>query len=67
MAWFDLKRLGKPVDRVGGSWPSDVTFMISAYGPEFVLCIPRQETQTNKLLPEADNNKAWDIPLPILN
>lgn len=65
VAWFDLKRLGKPVDRLGGSWPADVTFYVEAYGPEFVLCIPRQETQTNKLLPESDNNKSWESPEPI--
>lgn len=65
VAWFDLKRLGKPIDRVGAGYPSVFVYQIPAGSQEFVLPIPQQETQTNKQLPESDNNPSWTRPQPV--
>ena len=62
VAWFDLKRLAKGVDRVGAGYPTTYVYKFDAGTPYFVLPIPQQETQTNKLLTEADNNPTWQKP-----
>lgn len=62
VAWFDLKRLGKPIDRRGAGYPSPFIYYVEPGSDVFVLPIPQQETQTNKLLTNADNNPEWNRP-----
>lgn len=65
VAWFDLKRLGKPIDRIGATYPSDWVYYVEPGTEYFVLPIPQQETQTNKLLTAGDNNPQWSAPSPV--
>lgn len=65
VAWFDLKRLGKPLDRRGAGYPSPYVYYEQPGAPCFVLAIPQQETQTNKLIPQSENNPQWSAPTPV--
>ena len=65
VAWFDLKRLAKGLDRVGAGYPTTYVYRTAAGADNFVLPIPQQETQTNKQLTAADNNPIWSRPNPI--
>ena len=62
VAWFDLKRLGKPLDRKNSGYPQVFEYYVAPYGPSFMFPIPQQETQTNPLIPESANNPAFDRP-----
>lgn len=65
VSWFDLKRLGKPLDRRGGAYPTTFIYNVEPGSDVFVLPIPQQETQTNKLLTNADNNPEWTRPTAV--
>ena len=65
VSWFDLKRLGKGIDRVGAGYPSPFVYQIPAGSEMFVIPIPQQETTTNKKLPQSDNNPNWSRPTPV--
>lgn len=65
VAWFDLKRLNKGIDRVGAGYPSVWVYQIGAGAESFVLPIPQSETTTNKLLPQSENNPNWAAPSAI--
>lgn len=65
IAYYDLQRLKKPVDRVGGGFEPSVVFNIPADSPLRLYLIPLAETQTNPLIPESANNPEGPIPTPI--
>lgn len=65
VAWFDLKRLGKPLDRRGAGYPTTYVYYEQPGSNVFVLPIPQQETQTNKQLTAGDNNPQWPTPTPV--
>lgn len=65
VAWFDLKRLAKGLDRVGAGYPTTYVYKLDAGSQEFVLPIPQQETQTNKQIPQSANNPQWNRPDPV--
>lgn len=67
VAWFDLKRLNKGIDRVGAGYPADWVYQIAAGAQSFVLPIPQSETNTNKLIPESMNNPQWPAPPIVRN
>lgn len=65
VAWFDLKRLGKGIDRRGGNYPDVFIYVIEPEAQSFVLPIPQTETTTNKQIPESENNPNWNNPTPV--
>lgn len=65
VAWFDLKRLGKGIDRVGAGYPSVWVYQVAAGAESFVLPIPQSETSTNKQIPESANNPQWSAPVAV--
>ncbi|MDE5687825.1 MAG: RagB/SusD family nutrient uptake outer membrane protein [Paramuribaculum sp.] len=63
IAYFDLQRLRKPVDRVGGGFEPSVCFNIPAEDPLRIYLIPQSEMQTNPAI--GANNPEGAIPTPI--
>ena len=58
LAYFDLLRLNKPLDRRGGGW--DVDWVYNVEAPLKPFLIPNNETQSNHAL--GDNNPTWSKP-----
>lgn len=67
VSWFDLKRLGKPLDRRNVGYPTSYTYYEGPESPIWVLPIPQRETQYNKQLTQADNNPSWIKPTPVVS
>lgn len=63
VAWFDLKRLGKPLDRRGGHFPTAWVFNEPAGSEVFVLPIPLAEINYNPAI--TTNNPIWSTPSPV--
>lgn len=61
MAYFDLLRLNKGLDRRGGGWESVWVYNVPA--PLKPLLIPNGEMQANKSI--GANNDAWAKPTPV--
>ncbi len=64
LAYYDLQRLKKPVDRVGGGFEPSVCFNIPADSPLRLYLIPLSEMQTNAAI--GANNPEGPIPTPIV-
>ncbi|MCM1337312.1 MAG: RagB/SusD family nutrient uptake outer membrane protein [Candidatus Amulumruptor caecigallinarius] len=62
LAWFDLMRLGKGVDRRGGGWEEAWCFNIPADDPLMLFPIPTTEIWSNPLISDDDNNPAPSAP-----
>lgn len=62
-AWFDLKRLKKPIIRkyAGTNHKSDALYDFPAEDDIFRFLIPRKEIQDNNGISDADNNKMPNI------
>lgn len=65
LAYYDIQRLKKPMDRVGGGFEPSVVFNIPADSPLRLYLIPITETQSNPLLPDSANNEEGPVPTPI--
>lgn len=63
LAYYDIQRLKKPMNRVGGGFPASVVFDIPADSPLRLYLIPLTEMQTNPLIGE--NNTEGANPTPI--
>jgi hypothetical protein len=61
LAYFDLLRLNKGLDRRGGGWESVWVYNVPA--PLKPILIPNGEMQANKAI--GDNNEAWAKPSPV--
>ncbi len=66
ISYFDLMRLNKGIDRVGGLFPTDFTYRIEPGSPELLYCIPLDEITANRQISSADNNKTCAQPTPIV-
>ncbi len=67
LAFFDLKRLKKPVVRIVDgktSYPKDARFVIPADDPIMLWLIPQKEIEANVNLSQADNNAIGNTPKP---
>lgn len=61
--WFDLMRLRKGVNRVGGGYPNaNMVFQIAPDDPVLLWPIPEAELQANQALTAADQNPSWTAP-----
>ncbi|MDE6560669.1 MAG: RagB/SusD family nutrient uptake outer membrane protein [Muribaculaceae bacterium] len=65
LAYYDIQRLKKPMDRIGGGFEPSVVFNIPADSPLRIYLIPLTETQTNPQLPSSANNPEGPVPTPI--
>ncbi len=66
MSYYDMMRLGKPLDRVGGGWPSTCEYYIEPTDPVLIYPIPASEITGNKQLTDADNvNAGGGRPTPV--
>lgn len=64
IAYFDLLRLKKPMDRVGGGFEPSVCFNIPAGDPLLIYLIPQAEMQSNPGL--TTNNPEGATPTPVV-
>ena len=62
MAYFDIMRLNKGVNRLGCGFPTTAVFNITAGDPVQIYSIPNKEVQYNPLL---ENNPLVSAPTPI--
>lgn len=66
LATFDLMRLKKDFNRIGGGWLSEFNYNVAANDPVLLLCIPESEINGNKAFNAADNNISVGRPSPII-
>lgn len=64
LAYYDIQRLKKPMDRVGGGYEPSVVFNIPADSPLRLYLIPQTEMQTNPAI--TANNPEGSNPTPIV-
>lgn len=76
LAFFDLMRLDKGIDRTGSNWPPAATFIIPSYTQEksggsyknhagvLIYCIPQGEINGNPAISNSDNNESLKAPSP---
>ncbi len=66
LAWFDIMRLNKGVDRRGGAYPnSTMVFNIPAGSDILIYRIPEAEIEANASLSHGDNNPSASAPNPV--
>lgn len=65
ISWFDIKRLGKGIDRRGGGYDMTTVFNITGNDDLMNYLIPQAEIEGNPLLTEADNNPTVTAPTPV--
>lgn len=65
LAYFDLMRLNKGVDRTGGYFPDSYNYNIPAGDPVLIYCIPQSELTANPQINANDNNPSGSRPTPI--
>lgn len=65
LAYFDVMRLNKGVDRAGGYFPNGYDYNIPAGDPVLIYCIPQSELTANPQINPADNNPTSSRPTPI--
>lgn len=63
LAYYDIQRLKKPMDRVDGGFEPSVVFNIPADSPLRIFLIPQAEMQTNSAI--KNNNVEGPVPTPI--
>lgn len=66
LAFFDVMRLNKDVDRTGGAAMDDYNYNIPAGSDCLIYCIPLNETQTNPQIPASENNPTATRPVPVV-
>lgn len=64
LSFFDIKRLGKPVDRANNRTCYRYRFNIPADSPVLNYCVPREEVNANPLIPLDKAGVISDSPLP---
>lgn len=64
LAYYDIQRLKKSMNRVGGGFEPTVCFDIPADSPLRIYLIPQTEMQSNPLI--GANNEEGPIPTPIV-
>lgn len=62
LSWFDIKRLNKGVNRLGGGFPETAVFNFEPNADELLLPIPHAEEQYNKLIGVSET---VSVPQPI--
>lgn len=66
LAFFDVMRLNKGVNRVGGASMDDYNYNIEPNDPVLIYCIPLDEVTANPQISASDNNPTAPRPTPII-
>lgn len=66
LAFFDIMRLNKPVDRIGGACMDAYNYYIEPGDPALIYCIPLDEVMANKQISQDDNNPNGTRPVPVV-
>lgn len=64
LAYFDVMRLNKDIDRIGTRAADDYNYYIEAGTACLIYCIPQSEIVANALINAGDNNPAGVRPTP---
>lgn len=64
-SYYDMLRLKKNLDRVGGGWPATCVYQIDANDPLLIYPLPQQVITTNPYISEADNTMGGGRPTPV--
>lgn len=64
MSYYDMLRLKKPLNRVGGGYDATITYLIEPDDKVLLYPIPNSEMTTNKLVTEADITTGGAQPDP---
>lgn len=64
MSYYDMLRLKKPLDRVGGGYDATITYLIEPDNKVLLYPIPNSEMTTNKLVTAADVTTGGPQPDP---
>lgn len=62
MAFFDIMRLGKDIDRRNSNYEIDYRWLVKAGDPILLYRIPKDEIEANNGISDSDNNPATDLP-----
>lgn len=65
LAWFDVMRLNRGIDRTGGAAMDDWNYKLDPGFPGFIYCIPQNEITANRAISESDNNPSASAPQAI--
>lgn len=65
LSWFDIMRLNKGVNRVGGGFFETAVYNIAPKSDIMLWRIPEAEIEANQLLENSDNNPAAPTPKPV--
>ena len=66
LAWFDIMRLKKDIDRRGLGYPDATSVLNIKYGDNIMLWrLPECEIQANPAIEESDNNPVAPQPTPV--
>lgn len=65
LAWFDVMRLHKGIDRRNDAFPSSAVFAFEYGSPCMILVIPNDEISANRLISTSDNNEPYSQPVPV--
>ena len=65
LAWFDVMRLNKGIDRTGCYAFDNANIKIEPNDPVLIYCIPQEEINANAQISAADNNPTGTRPTPI--
>ncbi len=63
LIWFDIMRLNKAIDRRGGGYPAEATFLIPSGDAVRIFQIPQGEMEANNAITE--NNPVGTAPRPV--
>lgn len=66
LAFFDVMRLNKDVDRTEGAAMDDYNYLIPAGDPALIYCIPLNEINSNPQISSADNNPTAPKPIAVV-
>lgn len=66
LAFFDVMRLNKDVDRTEGAAMDSYNYLIPAGDPALIYCIPLNEINSNPQISSADNNPTAPKPIAVV-
>lgn len=64
-SYYDMLRLKKDMNRVGGGWPIACVYNVKADDPLLIYPIPQSVTNTNPLITEGENTLGGGMPTPV--
>lgn len=66
LAYFDVQRLFKTIDRTNGACMDDYNYVIKADDPVRIYCLPLDEINSNPQISSTDNNESAPRPTAVV-